>query len=153
MDITAKKINFFTFFKLPAAFWCGVRATNINDERCTVTVRHGWRNQNPFNSIYFAVQEMAAELSTGALAVYHIKKSNRNVSMLVTRNNGLYTKKATGKITFTCLDGKLMQEAVEKAISTGEGQTVIMKSIGTNSLGEHVSELEFEWSVKLKNNR
>ena len=96
---------------------------------------------------------MAAELSTGALAVYHIKKSNRKVSMLVTGNKGLYTKKATGKITFTCRDGKLMEQAIAKAISTGEGQTVIMKSIGTNAVGEQISELEFEWSLKIKNNR
>jgi hypothetical protein len=34
-------------------------------EGCVATVKHRWINQNPFNSMYFAVQAMAAELSTG----------------------------------------------------------------------------------------
>jgi len=38
------------------------------------TVKHRWLNQNPFNSMYFAVQAMAAELTTGALVMYQIKK-------------------------------------------------------------------------------
>ena len=55
--------------------------------------------------MYFAVQAMAAELTTGALVMMQIKKSGKKISMLVANNNGNFTKKATGRITFTCLDG------------------------------------------------
>jgi hypothetical protein len=150
MDFTSANINKFLFFKLPSAFLCGVRARYIDDQRCEVTVRHRWINQNPFNSMYFAVQAMAAELSTGALTMSHIRKSERKVSMLVANNKCQFSKKATGKITFTCTDGKLISKAISEAIKTGEGQTCWMKSIGVNEKGEAVSELHFEWTVKVK---
>jgi hypothetical protein len=100
--------------------------------------------------MYFAVQAMGAELSTGALVMYHIQKSGKKISMLVANNKGNFTKKATGRITFTCNDGHLIQEAIQKTIATGEGQTFWMTSKGVNEKGEQVSVFEFEWTVKAK---
>jgi hypothetical protein len=150
MDFTASKLNKFLFFKLPSAFWSGVRVKSINETQCIVQVKHRWFNQNPFNSMYFAVQAMAAELTTGAIVMLHIQKSNRKISMLVANNKGNFSKKATGRITFTCKDGHLIEDAVKKTIETGDGQTFWMKSIGTNEKGEQVSEMDFEWSIRLK---
>ncbi|MEO0046907.1 MAG: hypothetical protein RL705_2098 [Bacteroidota bacterium] len=150
MEFSPSKLNTFLFFKLPSAFWCGVRVKAISKAQCIVTVKHRWFNQNPFNSMYFAVQAMAAELTTGALVMMQIKYSGRKISMLVANNNGNFTKKATGKITFTCNDGHLIDEAIKHTIATGEGQTIWMKSIGVNEKGEQVSEMNFEWSIKLK---
>lgn len=150
MEFSPSKLNTFLFFKLPSAFWCGVRVKSISVQQCVVTVKHRWFNQNPFNSIYFAVQAMAAELTTGALVMMQIKNSGRKISMLVANNKGNFTKKATGRITFTCNDGHLIAEAIKQTIATGEGQTFWMKSVGVNEKGEQVSELDFEWSIKLK---
>jgi Domain of unknown function (DUF4442) len=150
MEFTPSKLNTFLFFKLPSAFWCGVRTKSINETQCMVQVKHRWMNQNPFNSMYFAVQAMAAELSTGAMVMLHIKKSNRKISMLVAKNKSSFTKKATGRITFTCNDGYLIEEAIKKTIATGEGQTFWMKSIGVDQNGDQVSEMDFEWSLRVK---
>lgn len=150
MKFTAGNLNKFLLFKLPSAFFCGVRVNEIDGTKCIVKVKHRWINQNPFNSMYFAVQAMAAELSTGALVMYHIKESGKKISMLVANNKGNFTKKATGRITFTCQDGHLIQEAISSTIATGEGQTFWMKSIGVNEKGEQVSEMDFEWSIRIK---
>jgi hypothetical protein len=150
MEFTPSKLNTFLFFKLPSAFWSGVRVKYITNEECVATVKHRWINQNPFNSMYFAVQAMAAELTTGALVMAQIKKSGRKISMLVANNKGNFTKKAVGRITFTCKDGHLIEEAIKKAVATGEGQTFWMKSIGTDEKGDQVSEMDFEWSVRVK---
>ncbi len=150
MKFTAGNLNKFLFFKLPSAFISGVRAKEIDANKCVVTVKHRWINQNPFNSMYFAVQAMAAELTTGALVMYHIKESGKKISMLVANNKGNFTKKATGRITFTCNDGHLIHDAIQKTIKTGEGQSFWMKSIGVNEKGEQVSEMDFEWSVRIK---
>ena len=150
MEFTPLKLNIFLYFKLPSAFWSGVRVKSISNEQCVVTVKHRWFNQNPFKSMYFAVQAMAAELTTGALVMMQIKKSGRNISMLVANNNSNFSKKATGRITFTCNDGHLIEEAIKQTIATGEGQTIWMKSIGVNEKREQVSEMNFEWSIKLK---
>ncbi|ULC59116.1 DUF4442 domain-containing protein [Flaviramulus sp. BrNp1-15] len=150
MNITARKLNTFTIFKLPSAYLCGVRTKHIDNEKCIVTVKHKWINQNPFKSMFWAVQGMAAEFSTGALMIGKIQDSGKKISMLVTTNNAKFTKKATGKITFTCNDGHLIDEAIEKTIATGEGQTIWMKSEGVNEDGIVVSTFNFEWSVKVK---
>jgi hypothetical protein len=150
MALSVSKLNKFVLFKLPSAFICGVRVKEIDDNKCVVTVKHRWINQNPFNSMYFAVQAMAAELTTGALVISGIQKSGRKISMLVANNKGNFTKKATGRITFVCNDGHLIAEAIQRTIETGEGQTFWMKSIGTDEKGIQVSEMDFEWSVRVK---
>ena len=150
MNLTVGNINTFLLFKLPSAFICGVRAKQLDVTKCVVSVKHRWINQNPFNSMYFAVQAMAAELSTGALVMLEIQKTNKKISMLVANNKSNFTKKATGIITFVCTDGNIAKQAIQEAIATGEGQTFWMKSIGSNEKGEQVSEMDFEWSVRTK---
>ena len=150
MQLTKAKVNTFLAFKLPSAFICGVRVKSINELQCVVSVKHRWINQNPFNSMYFAVQAMAAELSTGALVLSQIQSSGKKISMLVANSTSNFTKKATGLITFTCNDGLLIQKAIQNAITTNEGQTIWMKSIGTDEKGDQVSEMDFEWSVRVK---
>ncbi|WP_027067487.1 DUF4442 domain-containing protein [Maribacter sp. Hel_I_7] len=150
MAITASKFNKFSFLKLPAAWWCGVRLREIDKSRAIVTVKHRWINQNPFNSMFWAVQGMAAELSTGAMMIDQIEATGKKISMLVANNKANFSKKATGKITFTCNDGHLIKEALEKTIATGEGQTIWMKSFGVNEDGVVVSTFDFEWTVRLK---
>ena len=150
MHITASKLNQFLFFKLPSAFICGVRVKEIDENNCIVSVKHRWINQNPFNSMYFAVQAMAAELSTGALVMLHIQNSKRKISMLVANNKGNFTKKATGRISFSCVDGHLIEQAIQNTIATGEGQTFWMKAIGKDENGIQVSEMDFEWSIRIK---
>ncbi len=150
MSTPAFKINTFLLFKLPSAFFCGVRLKSIDSQKCITTVKHRWINQNPFQSMYFAVQAMAAELSTGALVLDKIKESGKNISMLVANSKSSYSKKATGRIDFVCNDGEFIQKAVHLAVKTGVGQTLWMKSIGTNQKGEQVSEFDFEWTIKMK---
>ena len=150
MKLTARKINLFNLAKLPAAYFTGVRAKYIDDVKCIVSVKHRWINQNPFKSMFWAVQGMAAELTTGALVLSKIKNSGHNISMLVATNNAAFTKKATGKITFECNEGLLVDEAIAKAIETREGQTVWLNANGVNSDGLQVSEFNFQWTLKVK---
>lgn len=149
--VSASKLNSFLFFKLPSAYWSGVRVHQINNKQCVVKVKHRWFNQNPFQSMYFAVQAMAAELTTGALVMMEIKKSGKSISMLVANNKATFTKKATGVITFTCNQGELINDTILKAIETSEGQTIWLQSVGVNQKGEQVSVMDFEWTIKLKN--
>ena len=150
MSLSINKITFFTFLKLPAVFWLGVRVKSIDFHSCSVAVRHLWVTQNPFKSIFWAVQGMAAELSTGAMVMRCIKDSNKKISMLVANNKATFYKKATGKITFTCNDGKLIEQTIKDAVLSGQGKTCWMKSEGVNEDGTLVSVFEFEWTLKVK---
>ncbi|SHG41995.1 DUF4442 domain-containing protein [Winogradskyella jejuensis] len=151
MKITPSKLNKYLMFKLPAAYFTGVRTTYLDDTKCTVSVKHRWINQNPFNSMFWAVQGMAAELTTGALVMKKIRESGERVSMLVANNNASFTKKATGRITFECVEGHKIDEAIKNAIATKEGQTVWLNAKGVNADGIEVSDFNFEWTLKVKN--
>lgn len=150
MGFSVSSINKFLFFKLPAAYWTGVRLSSISDTEATTTVRHRWVNQNPFRSMYFAVQAMAAELATGALVMKKISDCGIPISMLVAQNNAVFVKKAIGKISFICTEGTLVDEAIQQAIQTQEGVTVWMKSVGIDEKGDEVATFNFEWTLKVR---
>ena len=150
MKFTPSKINLFLLFKLPSAFITGIRVKSISDEKAVIKVKHRWINQNPFKSMFWAVQGMAAEFATGILMVKSIQESGEKISMLVTNINAEFTKKATGKIVFSCDQGSLIKEKIEEAIATREGQTIVLTSEGFNEEGVSVSKFNFEWSIKVK---
>ena len=147
------KFRMFLFTKLPAAFFAGVRVREVDANRCMVSVPYKWLSQNPFRSTYFACLSMAAEMSTGALAMAHLYKINPPVSMLVVKVESEYFKKATGRTFFVCEDGELFQKAIEESIASGEAKTVKAKSTGKNKEGEVVAEFYITWSFKAKSKK
>ena len=89
------KFRMFLFSKLPAAFFAGLKVQEADAKHCVVTVPYKWFTKNPFRSTYFACLSMAAEMSTGALAMAHLYKIQPPVSMLVVKVESEYFKKAT----------------------------------------------------------
>ncbi|HET8735118.1 MAG TPA: thioesterase, partial [Pricia sp.] len=89
-------------------------------------------------------------LSTGAMVIAQIRKSGHKISMLVANNKANFSKKARGRIIFTCEDGHLVGDAIDSTVETGEGQTFWMQSTGVNEDGIVVSTFHFEWTVRLK---
>lgn len=144
------KFRMFLFSNLPAAFFSGVRLKTIDETKAIVAVPYKWFSQNPFKSTYFACLAMAAEMSTGLLAMMNTYKSNPAISMLVTGLEAAYFKKATGITTFTCEEGLAIINTIEEAIATGEGKTIKAKSTGRNDKGELVAEFFITWSFKIK---
>jgi len=148
--ITAKNLNRFLLFKLPSAYISGVRVSTISDKKATATVTHRWINQNPFKSLYWATQGMAAELVTGILMIKKIKESGHKIAMLVVKQEGSFHKKATGKIVFSCDEGASIDTVIAAAIETKEGQSLVLKAAGFDQDNEMVSSFEFTWSIKLR---
>ncbi len=142
------KFRLFMLKSLPSAFFSGIKVTEITEEKAVVSIPFKYLTQNPFKSIYFASQAMAAELATGVLALSHVHKRRPRVSMLVFNMRADFSKKATSKVFFTCEDGIKIKDAVEESIKTGEGVTVEAKSTGKNIEGDIVSEFYFTWTFK-----
>ena len=109
-----------------------------------------WFTQNPFRSTYFASLAMAAEMSTGILAMMHVYKRKPAISMLVTKMEANYFKKAIDKTFFVCTEGKLISDIIEDAVQTNESKSVTVKSVGRNKDGELIAEFLFTWSFKMK---
>ncbi len=145
------KFRIFLLAKLPSAFFSGVRVLIADEQKCVVSVPYKWFSKNPFKSTYFACLSMAAEMSTGVLAMAHLYELKPPVSMLVLKVQGSFIKKATGRTHFTCEDGLLIKQSIEQAISSSEGRTITAKSYGRNAANELVAEFDITWSFKAKN--
>ena len=144
------KFKLFLLARLPSAFFAGLRIRDAEPNRCAVSIPYKWWTKNPFRSTYFACLSMAAEMSTGVLAMAHIQGRKPPVSMLVTGLEASFFKKATGRTVFVCTDGAVIKAAIERAVSTGEATTIRACSIGTSGSGEVIAEFFITWSFKTK---
>jgi len=135
-------------FNVPAGFIAGMKLIELDAEHAASTIPFKWLNKNPFKSIYFAVQSMAAELSTASLALLAIEGKNPSVALIIIDMEAEFPKKATDRVTFRCESGLEFFEAVEQCVETGEATTVKAKTVGTMSDGTIVSTFHFTWSFK-----
>lgn len=151
-----KKINnsflyrLFLIVKLPIAWISGLKVDEVTPHHAEVAIRYKYLNQNPFKSMYFACQAMAAEMSTGLLAMGYIDSHPVKISMLVLNLDSKYTKRALGKIQFVCEDGLLVKDAIQKAVDTKESVLCKMTSKGYDQYGACVSSFYITWSFKIK---
>lgn len=141
-------MRLFMLVKMPLGFFAGMCVKEIDTERCQTVIRYGWRNTNPFRSMYFAAQSMTAELSTGAIAMLAVELAPQSVAMLITGLETTFGKKATGVVTFTCEDGEKIFAAVRQTLATGEAATAAATTIGRMADGTEVSRFVFTWSFK-----
>ena len=147
--LSPTKLRLFMLQKLPMAWLAGLRLTQLTPEHATVTVRFKHLTQNPFRSIYFACLAMAAELASGIQALMHVQAGSP-VSMLVTKMEADFTKKAVGTIAFTSPDGSGIAQAIAESRATGEGRTVVCTSTGVDEAGDVVAVFRITWSFRAK---
>lgn len=142
------KFPLFMIKSLPMGWIAGLRVRELNEDSCVTTVPFKYFTKNPFKSIYFAVQSMAAELSTATPCLLAITGHSPSIAFIIVDLKATFLKKATGRVHFTCTDGAKAFEAVKKCVETQEAQEVTFKTTGSMEDGTVVSEFEFTWSFK-----
>ncbi|GAB4329707.1 MAG: DUF4442 domain-containing protein [Flammeovirgaceae bacterium] len=147
-DLLSPKFRLFTATKVPLGFIAGMKITHLSLEKCQTTIPFKFLNINPFKSIYFAAQSMAAELSTASLAMLAMEGIKPSFAFIIVSMEATFTKKATDKVTFTCEDGKIVQDAIRECIETGKPITARLKTVGKMPDGTEVSTFYFTWSFK-----
>ena len=151
-----KKVNnrflysLFLIQKLPIAWISGLKVADVTKDTAKVNIKFKYLNKNPFKSMYFACQAMAAEMSTGLLALGCLDAQAEKVSMLVLDLNCSFTKKAIGTIQFVCDDGAKVKACIDEAVETGKGVVCVMQSKGFNEAGDCVSTFNITWTFKKK---
>jgi len=143
-------LKLFMLSKLPLALIAGLRVQQLDEQECAVSVPYGWLSTNPFKSTYFAALSMAAEMSTGALAMVTVSAAPVPVSILVVGMRGEFVKKATGLTTFRCTSGAQLSQAVLKTVGDGEPVVQEAETIGTDEEGNVIAKFTFTWSFKRK---
>ena len=142
--------NLFMLGSLPMGFLAGLRVVEFTPNKCAIGVPYKWLNKNPFRSTYFAVLSMAAEMSTGMIAMMHTRDAKPSISMLVTDVRGEFVKKATGLTIFTCEDAESLLHSIEESVITGEGRTHVCTSTGRNKHGDIIANFTITWSFKAR---
>jgi hypothetical protein len=144
------KFRLFLLQQLPAAYFSGLKVEHVDEEQCTVSVPYKWFTRNPFRCTYFACLGMAAEMSTGILAMANVYKRKPKVSTLIVSMESKFYKRATNITRFTCTEGAAISEAIERAINLSEPQTVRVAVPGYNKEKELVAEFWLTWSFKAR---
>lgn len=143
------RMGFFLFWKLPAAWFMGIRVQHCDALRTEVRLPYGWRAQNPFRSIYFAAQCAAAELSTGLLALAALQ-DQPPVSMLVIHMEAEFQKKASETIIFRCEAGQAVENCIKKSLESDDPQTLRMAAVGYLPDETVAARVWVIWSFKRK---
>jgi len=138
--------------KLPLSVFSGFRILELDENKCITCVKYKWLNKNPFQSTFWAVLGMAAELSTGAYALLATMGKNESVSLILISTKADFIKKATGVTYFTCNDWDMFNKTVDMAIETNESQTITVTVEGKNKSEELITSFEFTWSFKKREN-
>ena len=130
------------------ALFSGTRLVSLDEKKSIAEVPFNWRNKNPFNSMYFAVQSMAAELSTAAPVLMVLKGFDASTALIIVDIKATFVKKAQSTVSFTCLDYEKMHLAVESLKQAGDVATVTAKTVGVDEAGDEVATFYFTWSFK-----
>ncbi len=143
-------LKLFFLSKLPAAWFMGFRLKSVLLEKAEIVLPYNWFSKNPYRSTYFAAQCAAGEFATGIIATAILEGFDEKISILVRHVEAEFVKKATDLTTFTCIDGAAFIATIEKAVATGEGQTIRAEAVGTNEAGDIVSKIWITWSFKVR---
>lgn len=135
---------------LPLAVFTGVKITVLNNSICDVTVPYKYMNKNPFNTTYWAVLGMAAEMASGALLQMYVYKRNPSVSIFVVGCEAKFVKRALGLTTFRCVQGLELAEKVMLTSQNFEAQEFNALTTAYNEAGEVVAEFTFKWGIKAR---
>jgi hypothetical protein len=150
-QVTSGMFRWYLMMNLPMGWIAGLRVKNLSPSECTTSVPFKWLTKNPFKSIYFAVQSMAAELSTASTCLLAVTGQKPSVAFIIVDMKASFYKKATGRVFFTCQDAMQAFNAVDKCIQSGDAETATFHTVGKMADGTVVSEFEFTWSFKQRN--
>lgn len=144
------KMHLFLLSKLPSAYFSGVRVKYADEEKCLVSIPFKWFSTNPFKSTYFACLAMAAEMSTGVLAMANTYEHKPGISMLVVKMEANFIRKAVGLTMFTCEDGSRIKQMIDEAVASGKPSSLTVRSVGTDRDTNVIAEFSITWSFKAK---
>lgn len=125
----------------------------LSDERCSVLIPLGFWTKNHFHSMYISSQVTGADLSAGLLAMHHIRKKGKTVSILFKDLHAEFKKRPDADTLFTCRDGKEIRALIAKAMLSGkrENKTVTVLATCPQKYGETVMS-EFQLTLSVKRN-
>jgi hypothetical protein len=124
----------------------------IDDAHCVIRIPLNWRTKRrDIHAMYLGTLCMGADVAGGLICFNLVRRSKANVSFLFKDIRGDFLKRAEGDVHFTCNDGALIHDLVQRALATDERQEATVSIVATvpKKLGdEPVAKFALTLSVK-----
>ena len=113
-------LRFFGLSKIPLLYFVRPSVQTWDNDRFVVKIPLKRRTKNHLGSMYFGVLAAGADLAAGFVAMDAIRLSGERVSLIFKDMQAEFLKRAEDTVHFTCDEGILIKDLVEKAIETGD---------------------------------
>lgn len=124
----------------------------LTDRGCVIRIPLSWRTRRrDIHAMYLGVLCMGADVAAGLPAFDLVRRSKARVSFIFKDIKGEFLKRAEGDVHFTNEDGPLIQELIDRALTSGEREEATVRVTATVPKklgGEAVARFELTLSVK-----
>ena len=106
-------------FRVPMIFWVRPWVQHLDEQKVVIKVPLRRRTRNHFHSLYLGTLVTGADLASGLLAQHLVRLEGKGkVSLIFKDLRANFFRRCMSDTYFTCEDGQLMSELVQKTIST-----------------------------------
>jgi acyl-coenzyme A thioesterase PaaI-like protein len=146
------KLRFLGWLRIPLL--AAVRPTilELDDAHCVVKVPLRRFTKNHHGSMYFGALAIGADTAGGLLAVELIRRRGAGLALVFKAFRADFLKRPEGDVFFTCDEGALIGDLVERTLASGERQTAPVHVRGAvrtaDGTLETVAEFVLELSLK-----
>jgi acyl-coenzyme A thioesterase PaaI-like protein len=100
-------------------------------ESCVVRLPLSWLARNHLGSLYFGALCIGADLAGGLIVMNLIRARKSPVAFLFKDFHADFHKRAEGPTVFSCHDGALLRDLLDRAEASGEREEGTVKVIAT----------------------
>ncbi len=146
-------LRIFGLLKIPLIAYLRPTVVELSDERCVIRFPLRRRARNHLRSMYFGALCIGADCAGGAIAMQRIHQSGAPVNFVFKDFQANFLKRAEGDVVFTCEEGPMLNELVQRAIDSGQREEAAVRVVATvpDKLGdEPVAEFSLTISLKQK---
>ncbi|MAQ63853.1 MAG: DUF4442 domain-containing protein [Actinobacteria bacterium] len=149
--VATLKMYLFFLFKVPMILWCFPRLNTMDNDGVSVTIPLNFLTKNHLGSMYFGALMVGVDLACGLLAFHLIEQSESRLSLIFKDVHAQFLQRAEGSVRFECLEGALIQDMIQNAISSQErvSMPVPVKGILVKT-NECVAEFTITLSIKIR---
>jgi acyl-coenzyme A thioesterase PaaI-like protein len=145
------RLRLWTFFRIPLLFFLRPSVVEVSPSRTVIRIPLTRRSRNHLGSMYFGALCAGADLAGALTAMRRIEASSRRVSLIFQDLRAQFFRRAEADVLFACEDGEALATLVERAIESGERESLPVRVVATvpEKLGEEPAA-EFVLTLSLK---
>ena len=117
---------FFSLTKIPLLWFCRPKIIHLDNDSVEIKIPLKRRTKNHLGSMYFGALSVGADITGGFLAMICIQKSKREVALIFKDFKADFLKRAEGDVHFKCAQGSDVAGLVEKTISSGQRENMVV---------------------------